>query len=353
MLIFNGCIRTTDTGKELLYTIDTLCIKTHENGLSLTDAPYFLKTDTADYYIAYNEAFNVLLFFDLQAREYKKKVQFTKSGPGKLYSCEEYVIKGDTIIVNDILAIKLFNFNGELIESLEMKKLCPELDREYKLAKSGINIGNLFKMHLNKPDGSIVLRTFRKGLPYEDGFYKNPSFCEYNFNSMKGKKINVIYPEEIYSNIFYDDLAAPNIISYDQFILYNFHFKASIFKYNKTTHETNEIEFNVEHIPQLVKGVKRSTVSGITDLFFGPKYHNLKFDPYKRMFYMVYSDGDKSVEKNYLLVFNEKLEKLGELDLPIGLSAEFVVSPDGLLFRNMDDLDYYNFYLYRINFNFS
>jgi len=347
-----SCTFLKDDNKDnlvLKYTIDTLKINTRENGLSLTDAPYLLNKNTTEYYINYNEAFNVLLFFNLNTKDFEKKVQFKKSGPSQLHNCEEFVIKGDTIIVNDILDIKLFDATGELLKSINMENLCSNLKDEYQLSKPGINIGNLFKMDFNDKNNSIVLRTFRRILPYKDGFYKNPYFCEYNFDTESGNSISVLYPDELYGNMYYDDLATPNIISLDNLIIYNFHFKSSIYIYDKETKKTEEKKFHSQHIPDLVKGVKRSTVSGITNLFFGPKYYNLKYDEYNEKFYLLYSDGAKEQENKYLITFDKTFQKLGEITLPTSFSPNYVISKKGLLFRNIEDLDYYSFNLYAIN----
>ena len=232
LFFIHSCtIENNKNNKDLTinFTIDTLKINTQENALSLTDAPYIIEEDSKEFYLNYNEAFNVLLFFDLETKKFERKVQFEKSGPSQLHSCEEYVIYGDTIIVNDILAIKFFDKNGELIKALKIEDLCIELKDKYKLSKSGINIGNLFEMDLNKKTNSIVLRTFKNGFAYEDHYYENPVFCEFNLKTVSGISIPVAYPEELYSSLYYDDLAAPNIISLNDQIIYNFHFKASIF----------------------------------------------------------------------------------------------------------------------------
>ncbi|MCG8411200.1 MAG: DUF4221 domain-containing protein [Bacteroidales bacterium] len=345
VLLF-ACNNQDKTELNLSFQIDTLKINTQENSLSITDAPNIYYRNGTEYYTNYNEAFNTLIFFDLNKFDFDRKIQFKKSGPGKLSVCDDYIIHKDTLLVFTTFYVKFYNLSGDHIKTLQLKDICPPIATQYRLARAGISISNILKTNIDSKNNSLLLRTFRNGLPYEDGFYDNPVLCEYSLNSQKADVIPITYPQEVYSKYFYDDLATPHFVAKGDSIIYHCHFKSLLYVYNRKTKKTKEIKFDANHLPNLINGKIRKKVSGITHMALNDRYHNLTYDKYRNIFYLAYNKKAKDIETYHLIVFDNKLNKLGEITLPLGYSQCFAISKKGLLFRNTEDLAYYHFNLY-------
>jgi len=80
-------------------------------------------------------------------------------------------------------------------------------------------------------------------------------------------------------------------------------------------------------------------------------YHQIDYDPYRNLFYMVYSQAkqDDSPKNRYLIVFNPQLEKIGELELEQSMSPEYAISQKGLLFRNVKEESFDTLTLHVLN----
>lgn len=350
VLVFTACKSNREEGDYIVdYSIDTLKIITHEHGLSLTDAPRVINTTAGEFYINFNEAFRELYFYNLDSARYSHTVKFKKNGPEKVPDCSNYIISGDTVIVIDSKSFKFIHKDGTFIEDISLKDMFPELAETHRLGKSGITIANLLYTAYYAPEKAVVFHPFRNGYPWEDGFYKDPLICWYEVDDHSGEKFNVQFPRELEGDIFYDDLAIPHILIHKEDIIYHFHYKSTFYLYNRQNGEIVKKTFSADHLDPKVKGVKRSGVKGLTSLVMGPKYHNLQYDPYKDLFYLLYNYKFNGQDRKQLIIFNDQLEKLGEIPLPDVLSDYYAISKKGLLFRNMDDLAYKSIELYAFN----
>lgn len=341
-------ITSENNSVALSHNWTNISIDTKQNGLSLFDVPKLTVKNGCEYYVDYNEVQHSLNFYNLETKEFERKVEFYNSGPNKIQMISVYNIKDDTIVCHSLNIIKLFNFSGELVKSLELKDMCPELDNNYTLRKNSLVIDNLRRLDINQNTNCIILPTFNKTDGYKN-IYDKPRFCEYNINTEQGKAINIEYPKELYKKR-YGDLEYPNIISKGDYVIYNFPFKAAVYIYNKKTKRTLEKKFEANNMPSVVEGDDLK-VKITRNFFKGKKYHQIIYDKYRKFFYMVYS-GEEIGEykrKFYLIVFDQELKKVGEIDIPSELSSNFVISKSGLLFRNIHKDSFNNLELHVLN----
>ncbi len=353
VLILSGCKSNGEKGGYTIdYRIDTLKIITNEHGLSLSDAPRVIDTDEGELYANFNEAFRELYFYNLDSGLYSHSIKFKKNGPAKVPDCSNYILSGDTVIVIHSKSFKLILKDGTCIEDIYMKDMFPELSKTHRLGKSGITIANLLYTAFDAAEKAVVFYPFRNGYPWEDGFYNDPLICWYEIDAHKGKIFDLAFPKELEGDVFYDDLAIPHILVHNQTIIYHFHYKSTFYFYNMQNGKIRKKTFLADHLDPVVKGVPRSRVSGITRLMMGPKYHNLQYDAHKELFYLLYNYHVRGEKKKRLILFNDQLEKLGEIPLPDGLSDSYAISKKGLLFRNMDDLAYKSLELYALRVSF-
>ncbi|MCG8411201.1 MAG: DUF4221 domain-containing protein [Bacteroidales bacterium] len=360
LAILVSCAESSTETKNIKHNWETIILDTKNNSLAQDDTPYLLKTDTAEYYVNYNHINHCLNFYNLNTKSFNQKIQFYKSGPDKLSGISEYVIHGDTLIVHNRLALRFFNKKGRLIKAFKLPDINPLLGQRYSLEKKGITIDNL--MELAKDGNKLILRTFnRNKMPYEKDFNKNLFFCKYDLKSNTSEAIKVKQPKEIKQKYYYADLATPHIITNNNLIIYNFHFKSSIFVYNQETESTKEINFEARNIPNIIDGIKRSkasnTIRCVKDLFFGSKFYNIKYDPYRNLYYLLYGEKidmqnsqDEGV-KRHLIVFNKLFKKLGEITINPYFSNRFVISKYGILFRNSKEDSYNELKLHALKIN--
>lgn len=360
VLILFSCSNHEKNSTKIQYSWDSIEIDALNNGLAQDDVPYLFIKDSVEYYVNYNNITHSLNFYNLNTKQFDKKIQLYKSGPDKLPGINEYALLNDTLVVYSNLAIRFFNHKGKLLSSLKLKDICPQLGDKYKLEKKGVTIDNLLELSLyNK---SLLLRTYNNYLmPYEKNFYKDSYFCEYNISNGKSNPIKIKYPKELDKAKYYADLATPHIIANKNRIIYNYHFKSSIYVYNRTNKQTNVINFKANHIPPIIKGIKRSKASNtlkcVSSIFFKSKYYNIKYDPYNDLYYIIYSEKpdvnnlDKKGVKKHLIIFNNHFQKLREISINPFFSNRFVITKYGLLFRNRKDESYNKLKLHSLKIN--
>ncbi len=325
--------------------------------MSIHNAPIIYRNDNVEFYVNYNNTANSLNLYSLDSMAFVQKIEFYSSGPNKVTIMTEYNLFDSLVVVKKHNRIQLINFSGEVVEELTLKQMCPEVDEHYDLrGRGGAMIGNLRRLFFYPATGSVIFRTYNKENGYED-IYKNPCFCEYNFDTRKGTAYRVKFPGEL-SHEYYGDLEYPNIILKGDSIIYNFPFKAAVYIYNKKTKKTYVDEFEASHIPSVVEGKPLTGKKGLvmkSEIFFGYKYHQIDYDPHTNLYFMLYSEKDieNKPTPKHLIVFDKSLKKLGEIDIDPELYPEFAISKRGLLFRNKDDYHFDTLTLHVLNVNVS
>ncbi len=336
---------------------DTIAIRTGGNPLSIHNAPIIYRNDNVELYVNYNNTANSLNLYSLDSLAFVLKIEFYSSGPNKATIMGEYNLFDSLVVVKKHNRIQLINFSGEVVEELTLRQMCPEMDEHYSLRTGGgVYFSNLRRLFLNPATQSVIFRTYNKENGYEN-IYKNPCFCEYNFDTQKGTAYRVKFPDEL-SHEYYGDLEYPNIILKGDSIIYNFPFKAAVYIYNMKTQKTEVREFEANHIPSVAEGKPlngKKDVMTKSEILSGPKYHQIDYDPHTNLYYMLYSQKrikDKPTPK-YLIVFDKDLKKLGEIDIDPEFYPEFAISKRGLLFRNKDDYHFDTLTLHVLNVNVS
>jgi hypothetical protein len=332
---------SSGTKKELIVDWKVKPIQTKRNLLSLSDNPLIYNKNGIEYYVNYTNELNCLNFYDLKSSSFSYKITFFNSGPNKVFGFSRASFWGDAIVCQLTDKIQIVNFKGEVVKTLSMNDIHSKLDNEYSLKGDERLINSNFKrLYVDELAQSIVLRLYNKEDGYKD-IYKNPTFLEYNLATGVASAHSVIFPNEVKKR-FYGMLEYPNIISKGDSIVYNFPFKAAVYIYNKKTRQTQVKEFKVNHIPTVVKGydlTKKDDFTITRPLFDGDVYHQIDYDPHRKLYYMLYSKAkvDDNPRERYLLVLNKKFELIGEVAIPTGLSARYAISKQGLLFRNVKE----------------
>ncbi len=323
---------------QLTASWSTIQILTMGNILSFSDNPMVYFKDGVEYYLNYNKEQNSLIFYNLQTSSYSHRVTFFNSGPNKVGGLPRASLWGDTIVSQLIDKIQLITLEGVVAKELSLKEIAGELDKHYCLKGDERMVNTNFKrLYVDEVSQSIVLRLYNKDDGYND-IYKNPKFLEYNLNTGLATPHHVVFPDELKKQ-YYGMLEYPNIISKGDSIIYNFPFKATVHIYNKKTQKTETVDFKPNQISPIVKGydlAQKSDYSITLPLLNGDVYHQINYDRYRGVYYILYSQAKIGEESKcrHLITFDKYLRKIGEVELPEGLSPKYAISQKGLLFRN-------------------
>ncbi|MBN1988215.1 MAG: hypothetical protein JW783_02310 [Bacteroidales bacterium] len=343
LFFLTSCVGSSDRNstRELSYSWSTLRLSTKGNSLGASNRAILYLDDSTEYYSIYNEVNSTLLLFNLDSNRFESRVSFFSSGSNKVDFLSEYGIFDDIIWNMSSEGLCKINFRGEIESCYQPQDLCSSVSSLIRFQPKGVVFGNNIRMYsINRDDPRLVLRTFN----YDNttsSFYSNPVFIDYNLRTGNGICHSVKYPDELNSN-YYASLELPNIIVKGDSIIYNFPFVASVFIYSKKNKTTVRKDFNAKYIEQVIPGkdiALRGDVNTIFSFMDCEMYHQIDYDPYRNLFYMVYSQAkqDDSPKNRYLIVFNPQLEKIGELELEQSMSPEYAISQKGLLFRNVKE----------------
>lgn len=327
--------------KTVAFSWDTLSINTQKNPLGMSDHPVIFNENGEEFYANYNNSTNSLVVYSIDKERFDRKVTFFSIGANKIDGLVRYIVWDSTVLRQNLNKINVINFSGEIEETFELIDLAPSLESTHSFTDGpGIKISNFMSLSLNSTTHSVVFSLFNK----EDGYkniFKEPTFIEFNVNTHEVTPHRVTFPDDI-DKRFYGPLVYPNIISNGDSIIYNFPYKAAVYIYSKKTGKVVEKAFTAKNVSPVVAGLDLSEKGNnglLINFLRGESYECITYDSYRNFYYMIYSQArvDDKPQQRHLVVFDNNISKIGEVELPEGLSPKYVISQKGLLFRNVKE----------------
>jgi hypothetical protein len=278
--------------------------------------PYYFHNDTIDYYITGNEIINSIDFYDLKLKKLVRRNIYPKSGAdGILFTHDIYMKSLDSIYLYcfDDKKVLLTNFQGEVLQRYNVPDV--RMLMSHLLAPFTVVGNDAYVSFMTPGDNRLQIghRTMVKfnllSNAFEEFGTKYPTVFEKylyeNFIPMFafGPDNNIVVRHGSLPEVFNFDIEGDNTTAFPM---------RSRFQYKEIIPNTEvaETRFTDHDFEQLVQ----------------PNYAGIYYDRFKELYYSIYFDGvpvyDADSLKNQhddkpmsIIVFNRKLENLGEVQL--------------------------------------
>lgn len=317
----SSSIETKNYSNVSLSVIDNLSFALDSVTSSFGRQIQYYEDDTVAMLAFQNEMNNEIIFFNFENRKQIKKITFKKEGPKSIGKIAGFhMINPDSIIVvsNRINQIYYFNFNGDLINQLEIRPKTGQRDL-FPL------INPVLPFLTDENELVIPLRPDGLWGQIKD-FNSEPVAAFVNSETGGFKTSEVTFPEDYYKNGFSQPIFS-RIKSTEGYV-YSFYNDHNLFK--TTDHQSfEEIPAKSEFVDKLygMKTPNPSMEEYLTWLSESPAYLGLLYDPYRELIYrfvkLKYSvEGSDDLHKTNrypgklsIMIFDENLKLIGEKKL--------------------------------------
>jgi len=325
----------------------------------------------SSYLIGFTGRMNSLDFFNLSSKDFSKHVKIDRKGPNGIDQISGfYVHNWDSIFVFNYLKLALIDSAGMVKSNYDLFELGIQ-DFEGD-ASIGVDLG--FDLHYSQQRNSIFAKYVPRDIPFDSKeFYSKPFIAELSLDSLE--LATIPFKHSIYiKNNYLASMEMPCISFYRNMIFCCFNGESNIYSYDLENGRTKiyggKSSYSMPYAEPIDRDASREekSIHGVESV----SYLNLKYDPYRDLYYRLhYGDikhntsnsmediNDTYREKGlYLMIFNSKLELINEtiLDKYTYIPEFYGISEEGIFLNANHDMNldyegkYAKFKLFRITY---
>lgn len=328
---------------------------------------YSDKKNNNQFFVGYNEFEHSFDYFDVGNKTLLKKVYLEHEGPNGVRTVNEFsFVKDDTIVIRGNPFYYKIDTNGTVITRKSFLDL-----------QNGNDFLFMNMMELVYPENSIAYNNGKfysyilpvKFMFWQNEFYEKPIIASVELENNSVNPLPVYYPEEASPNRLFGYLLKPYIFNMNNFLIYNFPFSSKVYWFNLITQKTDVFDIPSELTKNESDPLEYSSFNGNRESFEIDRhflnalhFHKIIYDPFNNLFYRIHTlvpDVDDKYKKNlnYLCVFDETFNKIGEIEINSNLFINnYLPTKNGILFQitnhdNIKDMNKLKFI--RLNLIFS
>ncbi len=350
--LFGSCNSQNETEKPIIVSFEVIGEKKFPlDSITKPDGILqFINFDSGAKLAYSNQAFNRIYLYDLQSTALEKVIEFEKEGPNGTSSIPLFsFLNEDSLLISiaNRRELSLFATDAQLLWSQRfpsetLQDALPSLPRN--IVRDVIRRNGNFV--LSVPLGSNTDKGIVTEISKVDGNSTNtlmnwPEDVPYNTNFLYPLR-NFWEAQLLDGSIAYSFATSHHLVITDDYITYR-----------KAEARGNEIgDITLSDLPDTNENMAK-----ISELFAQTStYGPLITDPYRRLYYRIayqaVSDSEKHaknpsqrITRQWMLVFDEDFEKLGEIDLGINLNQPIYyagtmafATNEGLIIRKAGDV---------------
>ncbi|MGE0932609.1 DUF4221 family protein [Peijinzhouia sedimentorum] len=323
-----------------LEIIDTLFIP-------LTNPELFLKirydiydvfnTDTASYYIGYNDGTNAFDIFDLNLAVYIRSVAFEKDGPNSLVDLKDFVlINPSTIVAFEQNSIKKIDLVSEQITidlPTNSRSFAPPYFDEFVIYPSAGGSEATFK------NGSIYVSSKLKDVSYLDKKYYSPEnlrVTKINIteDGFQFESLNINYPYEFSGKFYGFSSSIPRLGFFKNKLVYVFPSTDIIWQYSFEENKGTALNSSKYLSDELPLSSDLSLAEETKHFFNNRFYHAPRLDTNSGLLWQIVSmryDGELIIAA--IRIMTDNLEFENYIEFPkIGINKNQFFELSGLIY---------------------
>ncbi|MEM9885016.1 MAG: DUF4221 family protein [Bacteroidota bacterium] len=303
-------------------------------------------------YFAYHHVYDHHIeVYDLYKKEFSYKIPYETEGPDKIRLLDFDLFEDKVILVgrNNIM---LVNKEGQVLRKYSNYPNKENSLRGIEYDEYSIRIGNNLRGDVDYIDAEnqfVYTPIFREDISaLEEAFFQTQVLAyQLDMNEGNTRPLNISYPDDseqygvLSTSHFFSSYLLPYLcLAENRYIFYNFPFSSFVGKYDieagrversaaiNSKFTSNAISPFSEDLSKR-EGIRRMLNKEVS---FGPVVH----DPYQSLCYRKHlgtKEEDKEDIPQYFTVFDERLNKKGEVKLPEHLSRfNYAPTKEGIYF---------------------
>jgi len=329
-----------------------------------------LFNDTS-YLVGFSGRMNSLDFFNLSSKEFSKHVKIDRKGPNGIDQISGfYVHNWDSIFIISFHRLVLIDSSSIVKSSYDLFELGIQ-DFEGD-ASIGVDLG--IDLHYSKQRNSVFVKYVPRDVPFgSKEFYSKPFLAELSLDSLVLKTIPFEYSVYVRDN-YLASMDRPHVSFEGSMIFCCFKGESNIYSFDLKNERTKEYggrsSYSKSFAAPLERNASREEKS--RHRVESVSYLNLKYDPYRDIYYRLHfgdikhkaSDSMEDINATYrekglyMMIFNSKLELINEtvLDKYTYIPEFYGISKEGIFLNANHDMNldyegnYAKFKLFRITY---
>lgn len=292
-------------------------------------------------YVGYNHFDHSLQFIDLNKKVTKHTIKLEAEGPNGINTVGELFVTNDKIYLKSTPEWIIMDHKGQILERINFTDLSQELENKY-IIDGGITMSYLEKKELSSDHTSIYLKLFPTNAEVNgQEIYEHPLFCKLNFYE-KSIKIDpyLPYPEVFRKGYKFGILDKPSIEDFNDRLIYSFPNHSNIYIYHLKDSSISTHEVVSKKIKSVIEVNQHGSMRDILkNSFLSDRYHPVKYDPFKDIYYRVIrvKNNTQDINEYFLQIIDKQFTIITEIKLPVEevYKNKFEITADGVFFQLM------------------